>query len=106
MASWHQLQFRASASDNEDVRGPMRGPAGRVLVAAAAVALTVALAQQPVLGAFTAVAGSTGNTVGAAAQFCATPSSTSLNAVADSWATESVPASTQGGDDYYNQVQS
>lgn len=71
-----------------------------------ATGLVVALAQQPVQGSFTGVTGSAGNQVGAAAQFCATPTSTSLNAVADSWANEQTPTWTGGGDDYYNQVQS
>lgn len=42
----------------------------------------------------------------AATQFCTTPGSASLNAVADTWASESSPSSTSGGDDYYNQVKS
>ena len=102
-ASPRRLQFRSFQSDNPVVRGRPRVP-GRVLVAGSAVALTVALAEQPVQGTFTAVAGSAGNTVGAAAQFCASPGSVSLISVEDSWANESTPAWTGGGDDYYNQV--
>ena len=84
----------------------LRRPGGRTLVAIVAVGLTVALAQQPVQGTFTGSSTSTGNQVSAAAEFCATPGSASLNAVADTWANESSNSSTQGGDDYYNQVQS
>ena len=82
----------------------MRRPDGRPLVAAAAVGLTVALAQQPVHGAFTGARGSTGNTAGAAAQFCTSTGSVSLIAVADTWANEQSPTWTGGGDDYYNIV--
>jgi hypothetical protein len=75
-------------------------------VALTAVGLTVALAQQPVQSSFTGSSTSSGNQVTAAAEFCATPGSASLNAVADTWANESSNSSTSGGDDYYNQVQS
>lgn len=73
-------------------------------MAVAALGFTVALAQQPVQGAFTAVSGSSGNTVGAATQFCSTPGPVSLTAVEDTWANEQNPTWTGGGDDYYNMV--
>lgn len=101
-----RLQFVPSTSDNQVVKGRLWRPGGRTLVAALAVGLTVALAQQPVQGTFTGSSTSTGNQVAASAQFCTNPDNTTLYAVADSWANEGTPASTQGGDDYYNQVQS
>jgi hypothetical protein len=101
-----RLQFRSNASDNGGVGRGRRLLGGRFLVAAGAVGMTVALAQEPVLGAFTAVSGSSGNSVSAAAEFCATPGSRSLNAVADSWVNEQQSTWTGGGDDYYNLVRS
>ncbi len=78
--------------------------AGRVLRGAwlpaaltAAVALTLALAQQPVDGAFTGASGSAGNLVGAAASFCTTPGNQTLTADADSFVDQGSPTSAAGG---------
>ena len=69
--------------------------------AVAAAGLTVALAQQPVHGAFTAATGSTGNQATTATTFCTTPSSGTVTATADSFVNEGNPTSTGGGADSY-----
>jgi hypothetical protein len=76
----------------------------QVGAAAAALGLTVVLAQQPVHGAFTAGSGSTGNQVTTAATFCTTPGTATVTASADSWVNEANAARTAGGADYYVQV--
>ena len=63
----------------------------------AATVLTVTLAQQPVHGAFTALTGSTGNRATTATTFCATPSSGTVTATADSYVDQASAANTSGG---------
>jgi large repetitive protein len=74
---------------------------GAAATVVAAVAVTVALAQHPVNGAFTGVSGSTSNQVTAATNFCTTPGSTTVNATEDSTVDQALPTSASGGDDYY-----
>jgi hypothetical protein len=73
----------------------------RVLLAlGSAAGVTVALAQVPAQGAFTAVSGSTGNSVASAADFCTAPGPTTLYSVGDSWTDFSAQAATHGGDTF------
>lgn len=74
-----------------------RARRAQVSAALAAAALTVALAQQPVHGAFTATAGSTGNQATTATTFCATPSNATVTADADSFIDQANPTASSGG---------
>jgi large repetitive protein len=64
---------------------------------AVAVGLTLALAQEPVRGAFAGGTGATGNQVGTASCF---PGSTTVNASADSTVNQAAPNALAGGDAY------
>jgi hypothetical protein len=75
----------------------LRWLGGRALVAAAAVGLTVALAQQPVQGSFTGSSTSSGNQVGAAASFCTTPGTSTVVAEADSFIDQANQPAVSGG---------
>jgi hypothetical protein len=75
----------------------------RVQVAAGlvAVGLVLALAQQPVRGAFNGSTGSTGSQASTATTFCTTPSNATVTAVADSYVDQGSPTSVGGGSDTY-----
>jgi hypothetical protein len=66
-----------------------------------AVVLTVALAQQPVSGAFNGTTSDAGNQVSTATSFCTTPSSATVTATADSFVDQGSATSTGGGDDTF-----
>jgi hypothetical protein len=72
-----------------------------VAAAAAAVGLTMALAQQPVNGAFTGSSGSTGNQISTATTFCTSPSNATVTATADSYVDQGSPTSVGGGSDSF-----
>ena len=79
-----------------------RGARRMQLVAAlAAVGLTVALAQQPVHGAFTGSTQTTASQASTAATFCASPGNATVTAVADSHVDQGSPTSVGGGTDSY-----
>jgi hypothetical protein len=84
-------------------RGARRLQFGAAL---AAVGLTLALAQQPVRGAFNGSANTTASQASTAATFCTTPGSSTVTATADSWANQSNVSSTAGGTEYYVYVNS
>src|SRR3712207_835649 len=73
----------------------------QVLVLAVAAVLTVALAETTVVAGFVATSGSTGNQVSAAAQFCATPSSATSVATADTFVDQGDQSNSTHGDDAY-----
>jgi hypothetical protein len=68
----------------------------RSIAVAGAVALTVALAEQPSRSAFTGATGDGGNQVTASGDFCASPGGTTLTPSADSTGHESTPTTTYG----------
>ena len=74
---------------------------GAVAAVVAAVAVTVALAQHPVNGAFTGASGSGGNQVTAAGDFCSSPGNSTLTADGDSYVDQGSPTSTGGGSATY-----
>jgi hypothetical protein len=65
--------------------------------ALAAVALTLALAQQPVRGAFNGSTASAGSQASTAASFCTTPGNQTVTATADSFVDQGSPTSSSGG---------
>jgi len=67
----------------------------------AAVTLTVALAQQPVHGAFTTGSGSTGNQASTATTFCTSASNATVTATADSFVDQNNATSASGGSEFY-----
>ena len=71
-----------------------------------AVGLVLALAQQPVRGAFNGSTSATGNQATTASTFCTTPSSGTVTAVADSYVDQGSPTSTGGGSDNFVVVSS
>jgi hypothetical protein len=70
---------------------------GRVLVAAGAVGLTVALAQQSGQSSFTGSSTSLGNQVTASTNFCTTSGSQTLTADTDSFIDQANPTAATGG---------
>jgi hypothetical protein len=86
-------------------RPTLLGSVRTVAALGVAATVTVALAQQPARSAFTGTTGSSGNQVTAAAQFCASPGTTTLTAVGDTWINEASP-NTNVGTDYHVQVSS
>jgi hypothetical protein len=89
------------ASGGTSVPFRRRRLAGRALAAAAAVGLTVALAQQPVQGAFNGSTTSPGNQVHTATSFCTSPGNQTVLADADSWVDQANATSTSGGAEFY-----
>jgi hypothetical protein len=69
----------------------------QVAAAVAAVALTVALAQQPVHGAFNGITNSTGSQAGTATTFCTSPGSATVTADADSFVDQGNQTGVSGG---------
>ena len=67
----------------------------------ATVALILALAQQPVRGAFNGTTNATGSQVSTASTFCTVPGNSSATAVADSYVDQGNQSSTGGGSDSF-----
>lgn len=63
----------------------------------ATVGLVLALAQQPVRGAFNGTTASTGNGITTASTFCTTPDTQTATATADSYVDQGNPGNTGGG---------
>jgi hypothetical protein len=73
----------------------------QVGAALAAVGLILALAQQPVRGAFNGSTNTTASQASTAATFCTTPGNSTVTAVADSYVDQGSPTSVGGGTDSF-----
>ena len=80
---------------------PRRARRAQVAAVIATVGLVLALAQQPVRGAFNGSTSDAGNQATTASTFCTTPSSATVTATADSFVDQGSATSAGGGDDTY-----
>lgn len=80
---------------------PRRARRAQAAAVVAAIGLVLALAQQPVRGAFNGSTSSAGSQVSTATTFCTTPGNATVTATADSHVDEGSPTSVGGGTDSY-----